>query len=165
MSKVFRLLGIFGLLALAFLLNDSQPLRNRLFPFTSQSTLNDQALKAGASDSWLAKVLENIKADEYKALKDKQGISLYNRKQNLSASIQRSSLTVESANFEWRTASFGRPGSLTLVPEVKPKYEGTRVELNRPGFKESYVNKPEGLEQVFQINQKPALGAMNAAKG
>ncbi len=51
--------------------------------------------------------------------------------------------------------AFGRPGALTRTAPLTPRAAANRVSYARGSVRESYVNGPVGLEQLFDVVRRP----------
>jgi hypothetical protein len=71
--------------------------------------------------------------------------------------------------------SWGRPGAETPVPARRRDLRGNRAEIDRGAIRESFIHGPLGIQQTFQIPERPhgsgelnlvlALGGMQARAG
>jgi hypothetical protein len=55
-----------------------------------------------------------------------------------------------------RLAAVGRPGQIRQLPEARPVALGNRVSFERGGVTEWYLSGPPGLEQGFDLAERPA---------
>ncbi len=65
----------------------------------------------------------------------------------------------EEQALSMRLASFGRSGQSIAMLEVAPELSEQRVEYHHAGVTEWYVNQADGLEQGFDIAQRPFAGS------
>ncbi len=85
-----------------------------------------------------------------------------NRAQNLRAYFDREgweiiSRTDPDPTWKWvfQLSSVGRAGDLDPVATAAPRIQGKRIEYDRGGVIEWYVNDPRGIEQGFDIASPP----------
>jgi hypothetical protein len=64
-----------------------------------------------------------------------------------------------SWSVQWQTQAFGRGHQLTALGSAVLRSSKNRMEYQRKNILEWYENKPEGVEQGFVINNKPAAAA------
>ncbi|MHC4604140.1 MAG: hypothetical protein ACYS6W_12515, partial [Planctomycetota bacterium] len=127
-------------------------------------------LTPGVTQSWWAKVQEEIKRSEYKVtwqektyLPDvKAAYQAPNRMQNLRTYFTPSGIRVirrtESVpSWQWGMCltGYGYAGAAKAVGEAKLAVSGNRIEYRRGGVIEWYVNEEKGLEQGFTITGPP----------
>jgi len=120
---------------------------------------------AGGTEAWWSKALQNIKQQEYEVSQSAAGLQAPNRAQNLRTYFHDSGIEVvprdvlrEEApwRFEWQTVGWGREDHYHLVDSAPPHHSSARVEYRHAGgLTEWYVNRPEGLEQGFQVSTRP----------
>jgi len=113
---------------------------------------------------WLAKAQQQIAEREYHASENGEGLQAPNRAHNLRTYFETTGIRVHD-----RTAG-GSPELLRLSlsgvgrgDRVVPAEAGAdvvahdnRVEIAHAGLLEWYVNSPEGLEQGFTLDERPA---------
>ncbi len=137
----------------------------------------------GAQQDWLAGVQATIAASEYAARSAEQGLSATNRAQGFRARFDVGGVRVEPRGgpagplsaqppgwaLELRTRAWGRPEAMLSVEQVEPslgrcREDGAtdargeclrRVELEREGLLEWWVNDPRGLEQGWTVEAPP----------
>jgi hypothetical protein len=115
------------------------------------------------AESWLAKAQEQIAAREYRASENGQGLQAPNRAQDLRTYFERTGIRVHERTaggspelLRLSLRGFGRGGSLAEVaPGERVVAQGDRVEIQRPGLVEWYVNSAAGLEQGFTLAERP----------
>ena len=124
----------------------------------------------GVSQSWWAKVQENIRRSEYKiswqektCLADlKSAYQAPNRAQDLRTYFTPTGIRVvrrteSSPSWQWGVSlsGYGYAGDLKRVAAAKLAVSGNRIEYQRGGVIEWYVNDEKGLEQGFTITGPP----------
>ncbi len=130
------------------------------------SVLSGGAYHPSASD-WVSRITDEIRQSEYRFSPREQGRwSAPNRAHNLRTSVGVGGVEVVNRTGGtgideggWRLqlslTSFGREGTMARVSPAIPSVRDDRVELNRPGLSEWYVNDRRGLEQGFRIDAPP----------
>jgi hypothetical protein len=91
----------------------------------AQATLDEAAKKAGASESWMAKVAEQIRQDELQAILENGQARIFNRDHNLNAKLDSLSLRVESAKLELqqdprKMDALAAKGAARVLPSPTP---------------------------------------------
>ena len=124
----------------------------------AEVSLYPDAAAAGASQGWLDRVLRNLQMLEYAPQTQAYAA------QNLRTSFREEGIEIvpgadseESPcwSWHWRTAAWGRPGTMRTAKPVAPETRDSRVTYDRQGLVEWYENRPEGLEQGFEVLDRP----------
>ena len=81
-----------------------------------------------------------------------------NKRQSLTAALGSGGMAISVANSEWRMrlASWGRAEALREATAVETRVKGNRVEVERDGLTEWWVNGPVGLQQGWTVAERPA---------
>jgi hypothetical protein len=143
MSARFRPLVIWALCLISCaLVNRNEPLRD---------------------ESWLAAAQRQIAEREYRASENVEGLQAPNRAHNLRTYFQKTGIRVHDRTAEGSPellglslAKVGRGDVLQVTgPGTEVVPEEKRVEIRRDGLVEWYVNSESGLEQGFELAQRP----------
>jgi len=125
-------------------------------------------LPADASQDWWSTVQKNIAASEYHVTwHDKTPLSdvpaafqAANRAQGFRTYFTKSGIRVvprtgEQPSWQWGLdlLGYGWAGDVRPVEAVEPRAEANRVDYERSGLTEWYVNDPKGLEQGFTLDR------------
>jgi uncharacterized protein (DUF2345 family) len=156
--------GLFGLLFTAWLTGapfaDAAP-ADRLQDGEAHATASlPRALRA----AYLGAVQGDASA-EYEARRapSAQKIELANPGQGLDATLGAEGLRVRGEASGWQVAlalrSHGCSGSPIAAAPALPRARGNRVEYDRAGLTEWYVNGPLGIEQGFTVPRRPGCPA------
>ena len=129
------------------------------------------ALPLEASHSWWARVQDDIRASEYKMSwqnrtrlpSETAAYQAPNRAHNLRTYFTADGIRVvprTSVKTDWMwgltLAGYGLEGDEQPVGPEAPSASGNRIEYNRSGLKEWYINDERGLEQGFTLHAPPA---------
>ncbi len=135
-----------------------------------QAVTGDAGMPSAAvpqdSADWWAQVQMDLSEREYEVTTTTRGgLQAPNRAHNFRSHyrpeevevVPRQETSEASWRFSWQTSRFGRPGRMVAVAATTapPQSDGARVVYERPGFREWYENKKEGLEQGFTIERRP----------
>lgn len=84
----------------------------------------------------------------------------HNPSQRLDARFSSTGVTIGSGDEHVRLslAGYGRAGALQPAQAARPRVKSNRVDYARGGLREWYANGPLGLEQGFDVAQRPATG-------
>ncbi len=118
---------------------------------------------AQQSEDWWRSVCKHIAAEEYCIAETEPGrtLSTVNRANGFRAlfdmdGVQLSQRSSEPAwRWSWRLTAFGRGPAARAVPPVPPRTLHGRAEFPYPGIVEWYENTPQGLEQGFDLAERP----------
>jgi len=120
-------------------------------------------LPDGVDADWFSTVTRRLTASEYHVTPDGGALQAPNRAHGLRLGFTAEGVSAapraasrEAWTWTWRTAAWGREGSLADAGAVAPAHELARVEYDRGSLVEWYVNGPEGLEQGFTLAARPA---------
>jgi hypothetical protein len=112
---------------------------------------------------WLARVREEIARMEYEPSENDRGLQAPNRRHNLRTYFEPTGIEIFDRTAEgnpalvgMRLVGLGRGDSLVRAMPGEVVDEGSRVEVRRPGLVEWYVNGPEGVEQGFNLDERPS---------
>jgi len=134
-------------------------------PLPGDSSAPDEAAlsAAGAGAGWWDQVRARIEASEYEASMSDQGLQAPNRAQDLRTRFGPAAITIVprreaggSWQWSWQTVAWGREADCRTASEPRLSCDGNRVTYTRPGLVEWYENRPEGLEQGFEVLERPA---------
>ena len=125
------------------------------------------ARQAGADQNWWQAVSADIEHREYTASPSGQGFQAPNRAHNLRTTFGESGIevvprtgevTAPAWRFAWTTSAFGRPGGMQEVGPASPQAQESRVVYHHGpvGLVEWYENRKDGLEQGFNVHDRPA---------
>ncbi|MBI2932040.1 MAG: FG-GAP repeat protein, partial [Planctomycetes bacterium] len=111
---------------------------------------------------WRGEVLEYLRAEEYRP-RDFAGehrAQFVNRAQGLRAWFRADGVEFrprEGDDWHWgvRVAEIARGEARVPVPPSEPRLEESRVSYERAWGREWYENRPEGIEQLFEIWERP----------
>ena len=125
-------------------------------------------LPPGASDDWWAAVLEDIRVSEYNINWQEQtdlpeikaAYQAPNRAHNLRTYFTPDGVKViprTSTDWNWGLSlrGYGFEGDVKPVTDAELSISENRIEYQREGLTEWYVNDEEGLEQGFTLNASP----------
>ena len=96
------------------------------------------------------------------------GLAAGNPAQKLQERFTRGGVVIGSggAALSLRLVAVGRPGSLQTPPPTLPRTSANRVSYSHSGLTEWYANGPLGLEQGFDLSQRPSgQGKLSLALG
>jgi hypothetical protein len=117
---------------------------------------------AQLEDGWIGDVARHLTAREYWASSNEKGLQAPNRRQDLRTYFESTGIRVhgrtapgEPELLGLSLVGVGRGVELAAVPPGEVASHGPRVEIRRPGLVEWYLNGPEGLEQGFDVAQRP----------
>ena len=117
-----------------------------------------------ADQAWQQSISQHVAAIEYHPAMGRAGLEAPNRAQNLRTHFQDSEIAIvardaaasgQDWSFAWQLTRWGRPGSMQGVGSATPSAKGARVTYARPALSEWYENKPEGVEQGFDVYAAP----------
>ena len=119
--------------------------------------------EAGLDHRALSSIERAIASREYEASPSEHGLQAPNRAHDLRTWFEPTGIRVHDRTAEGSPellglslSSLGRgTESVPLAPGAVTS-QGARVEIRRPGLLEWYVNSPEGLEQGFTLETRPA---------
>ncbi len=118
---------------------------------------------AGADEATLASIERGLAAREYDASPVADGLQAPNRAQNLRTWFEPAGIRVHDRTADGSPellrltlAGVGRGPALAPVEPGAVRADGARVEIARPGLVEWYRNGPDGLEQGFTLESRPA---------
>ncbi len=118
---------------------------------------------AAPSPDWLAKAQREIAAREYRVSRNDSGLQAPNRAHDLRTYFEPAGIRVHGRTapgspelLSLSLAGVGREAALTPVLPGEVSSENGRVEIRRAGVLEWYENSPAGLEQGFELAQRPA---------
>ena len=119
-------------------------------------------LPKGTGQDWWQKVQRGIAESEYHPSDSQYGLQSPNRAHNLRIYFDPTGIRLHDRTRVGSTelaglslVRLGRGSALTSVEEGEVTYEGSRVEIRRPGLIEWYENSVKGLEQGFTLEQQP----------
>ena len=154
----------FGLLALLLCVQTARAQSARA---ASKSAQPASHVDASVPDSWLARVSDNIRRDEYRfSPLGAERWSAPNRAQELRSRVDRDGLEVfareigaSGAGAPWKlrigTAAFGRAGDVWPVENRAVSVDGERAELDHGDLTEWFVNDERGIEHGWTIARRP----------
>ena len=139
-----------------------------LDPATTTASSSERTTEAGREAStvqeasWLARAQQHIREREYWASPSRDGLQAPNRAHNLrtyfgpeGARVHERTAADSPPLVEIRLQAIGRTEALEPVGPGEVTSEANRVEIQRDGLVEWYLNSPEGLEQGFTLEEKP----------
>jgi hypothetical protein len=117
---------------------------------------------APAGAAWLARAQQELAAREYRATQTARGLQAPNRRHNLRSYFEPAGVRVVDRTaagspelVALRAAALGRGSALSeLTPGVVTS-AGARVEIRRAGLVEWFENSAAGLEQGFDLAERP----------
>ena len=116
-----------------------------------------------AAPDWLARAGQGLAAREYHATENDRGLQAPNRRHNLRTYFEPDGIRVVDRTAPGgpglvglRLAGVGRGTTLHPVPPGEVYADAARVEIRRPGLVEWFENGPDGLEQGFDLEVRPA---------
>lgn len=124
--------------------------------------------RAALSGSWIASAQREITAREYQASENKEGLQAPNRAHDLRTYFEPTGIRIHDRTrpgspelVSLRLSGIGRSyfGGIEALDPVAPgslSSNGRRVEVERPGIVEWYVNSEAGLEQGFTLQIPPS---------
>jgi hypothetical protein len=119
---------------------------------------------AGAHAGWLARVDEAIAAREYEVSATSAGVQAPNRAQGLrtwfgEGGIQIRPRCAAEGGPAWElrleTVGFSRDGVECALSAPRVVHAGCKVRYDRGALVERYENRPDGLEQLFDVMRAP----------
>lgn len=151
-----------------------------VFPWTGEDAGKDAGgdrlaesprMESGVSlpdADWLCTVSSRIEAMEYSVSAAPHGLQAPNRAQDLRFFFSEAGIEVVPRRSEggawrwtWETVAFGRVGSPNGVASPELASAGSTVRYLREGWVEWYQNGPAGLEQGYEVeNRPPGDGAL-----
>jgi hypothetical protein len=116
------------------------------------------------SAGFIARAQEYIAAREYHASENGEGLEAPNRAHNLRTYFATTGIRVNDRTagggpslLRLSLSGVGREGALVAVePGTEVVTNESRVEIQRSGLVEWFVNSPAGLEQGFTLEERPA---------
>lgn len=117
---------------------------------------------ASVDPGWTQQVSRDIAQYEYRASVHETHLQAPNRVQGFRTYFDTQGVRVvdrEASAEEWaqlRLSAWGRKGQMQPVQPGEVTHTADRVEIRRNGFTEWYQNRPEGLEQGFDVVDRPS---------
>jgi len=121
------------------------------------------SLPAGTSAAWWESARHQLAEREYRASENDAGLQAPNRRHNLRAYFEKTGLRLVDRSaagspelLHLSLVAVGRGEALApAAPGEELTAHENRVEIQRPGILEWYVNSAQGLEQGFTLTERP----------
>ncbi len=119
-----------------------------------------QSTVPGMPENWWAQTRETLAQREYQVTPEAGVLQAPNRRHGLRTWFRPEGLEIapregrDPWRWSWTTVGFGRE-QLTSVAQSHPRAQVIRVDYDRPGLREWYVNRKQGLEQGFTVTERP----------
>lgn len=153
--------------------NKAKQSKSTIIPSVASTGINQapSSINDPSQDSdWLEAVQKDIAQREYHANRSEKGVQATNRQQNLRTIFSAEGIQVEDRTSDKlplvgiRYAGLHRQNTDNLSPDPvksqpagKPTYSGNRVEIQHgKNITEWFINSEAGLEQGFNLYEKPA---------
>ena len=130
------------------------------------------ATPTAADPGWMQQMQRNIAQHEYQASANSTGLQAPNRAQGFRSYFDGNGVRVvdrDEKSTEWaqlRLNAWGRLAQMRAADAGVVSHKQSRVEIQRGGITEWYQNRAEGLEQGFEVFERPAgKGALHVRIG
>ncbi len=131
-------------------------------PHATTHTVAAAVEAAGAAPDWWASAERQLREREYAFAAHDGGFGAPNRAQNLRLLARDGAMQVTARDsreaawsWTWRTQAYGRDGALHEVGARDVCTAGIALHFSTSAFHERYDNRHDGVEQTFEIAQRP----------